>query len=62
MYQKDRNEDRFVLVWNRFDTLEFELIGWLYGAEAKAAGIWLADHGFWIVRPPYRPIDDLLQK
>lgn len=58
---KDKDELPIVHVLGRVDA-SFELVGWLYGREAKArtADFW-EFNGMWFVPPPYRPIETLIE-
>jgi hypothetical protein len=56
----DKDDLPYVLVHMRDDNTA-KLVGWLYGREGKSnEKFWNAKSGAWWVKPPYRPISELM--
>ena len=61
---KDHDDRPYVLALGHRD-FRIEVIGWLYGGDAKARGrasdnAWCESKGVWYVPPPYEPITSLI--
>jgi hypothetical protein len=58
--EHDKDGRPYVLAHHLRGGFSFELVGWLYGHEAKGRGPFNELRKVWFVPPPYRPIDELL--
>jgi hypothetical protein len=58
---KDKDQLPFVQVLGRYDGT-FDIVGWLFGREAKQRGSnWCESNQIWYVPPPYKPIESLIE-
>lgn len=58
---KDKDHLPFVQVLGSYDGA-FDLVGWMYGRDAKArGGEWCESNEIWYVPPPYQPIETLIE-
>lgn len=57
----DKNDKPYVLVHVNVQTEVIDIVGWLYGEEAKGKGPWCEARLVWFVPPPYRAVEELVR-